>query len=124
MAAPWTRHYDPEVPSSLAPYPAKTLVDFVRETARARPRDPAVYFKGITLSNGELDRLSDAFAASLLAAGFHKGDRVALVLPNCPQFLIAELGAWKIGATVLPDRKSTRLNSSHSQISYAVFCLK
>ena len=102
MAAPWTRHYDPEIPSSLAPYPAKTLVDFVRETARAKPRDPAVYFKGITLSNGELDRLSDAFAASLLAAGFHKGDRVALVLPNCPQFLIAELGAWKIGATVLP----------------------
>ena len=102
MAAPWTRHYDPEVPLSLAPYPAKTLVEYVRETAEAIPDAPAVFFKGITLSNRDLDRLSDRFAASLIASGIHKGDRVALVLPNCPQFLIAEIGAWKAGATVLP----------------------
>ena len=102
MAAPWTRHYDPEVPPSLAPYPAKTLVDYVRETAEAMPDAPALFFKGITLSNRDLDRLSDRFAASLVAFGIHKGDRVALVLPNCPQFLIAEIGAWKAGATVLP----------------------
>jgi long-chain acyl-CoA synthetase len=102
MAAPWTRHYDPEVPPSLAPYPAKTLVDYVRETADARPDAPAIFFKGAEVSNRDLDRLSDRFAASLAAAGIRKGDRVALVLPNCPQFLIAEIGAWKAGATVLP----------------------
>ena len=102
MAAPWTRHYDPEVPPSLAPYPAKTLVDYVREAADARPDAPAIFFKGAEVSNGDLDRLSDRFAASLVAAGIRKGDRVALVLPNCPQFLIAEIGAWKAGATVLP----------------------
>ena len=102
MAAPWSRHYDPEVPPSLAPYPAKTLVDYVREAADARPDAPAIFFKGAKVSNRELDRLSDRFAASLAAAGIHKGDRVALVLPNCPQFLIAEIGAWKAGATVLP----------------------
>lgn len=102
MAAPWTRHYDPEVPPSLTPYPAKTLVDYVREAAAARPNAPAIFFKGITLSNKDLDRLSDSFAASLLDAGIKKGDRVALVLPNCPQFLIAEIGTWKAGATVLP----------------------
>ncbi len=102
MAAPWTRHYDPEVPPSLAPYPDNTLVDYVRETARALPDAPAVFFKGTTLSNKDLDRLSDRFAASLVDAGIKKGDRVSLVLPNCPQFLIAEIGAWKAGATVLP----------------------
>ena len=102
MTAPWTRHYDPEVPPTLEPYPAKTLVDFVRENARAGPDAPAIFFKGTTLSNGQLDRLSDSFAASLVDAGIGKGDRVAVVLPNCPQFLIAELGAWKAGATVLP----------------------
>ena len=102
MDASWTRHYDPEVPPSLAPYPARTLVDYVRETAHARPDAPAVFFKGTTLSNRDLDRLSDRFAASLVRAGIRKGDRVALVLPNCPQFLIAEIGAWKAGATVLP----------------------
>lgn len=102
MAAPWTRHYDPEVPASLAPYPAKTLVDYVREAADARPDAPAIFFKGSEISNSDLDRLSDRFAASLIRAGVRKGDRIALVLPNCPQFLIAEIGAWKVGATVLP----------------------
>ena len=102
MAAAWTRHYDPEVPHTLAPYPARTLVDYIRETAHALPDAPAVLFKGTTLSNQDLDRLSDTFAAFLAGAGIRKGHRVGLVLPNCPQFLIAEVGAWKAGATVLP----------------------
>jgi long-chain acyl-CoA synthetase len=102
MVAPWTRHYDPEVPPSLAPYPAKTLVDFLRESAAAEPAAPAILFKGTRISHADLDQLSDRFAAWLREAGVDKGDRVALLLPNCPQFLIAELGAWKAGATVLP----------------------
>ena len=102
MAAPWTRHYDPDVPPSLAPYPDKTLVDYIRETADAHPQAPAIFFKGIQVSNADLDRLSDVFAEWLIGRGIRKGDRVALVLPNCPQFLIAEIGAWKVGATVLP----------------------
>ena len=101
-ATPWTRHYDRDVPPSLAPYPVKTLVDYIRENADARPGGPAIFFKGSTVSNADLDRLSDNFAASLISAGIRKKDRVALVLPNCPQFLIAEIGAWKAGATVLP----------------------
>jgi long-chain acyl-CoA synthetase len=102
MAAPWTRHYDPEVPPSLAPYPAKTLVDYVREAAHTRPDAPAIFFKGGEISNRNLNQLSDRFAESLVTAGIQKGDCVALILPNCPQFLIAEIGAWKAGATVLP----------------------
>ena len=54
------------------------------------------------MSYAELDRLSDRFASALARLGVQRGDRVALVLPNCPQFLIAEFGAWKAGATVLP----------------------
>ena len=46
--------------------------------------------------------LSDRFAAALDAFGVRPGDRVALILPNCPQFLIAEFGAWKAGASILP----------------------
>ena len=102
MAAPWTSRYDLDVPPSLAPYPARTLVDYVRDNGQARPEAAAVFFKGTTVSNRELDDLSDRFAASLSASGIHKGDRVALVLPNCPQFMIAEIGVWKAGATVLP----------------------
>lgn len=99
---PWTRHYDPGVPETLAPYPAKTLVDYVRENAAAKPSAPAILFKGTSLSHAELDRLSDRFASALIGYGVRRGDRIALVLPNSPQFLIAEIGAWKAGATVLP----------------------
>src|SRR4051812_44868781 len=96
----WTVNYDAHVPASLAPYPDKTLVDYVREHAAAAPDADAILFKGSRLSYAELDRLSGRFATALLQLGVQRGDRVALVLPNCPQFLIAELGAWKAGATV------------------------
>ena len=98
----WTKYYDEGIPESLRPYPSKTLVDYTRENARERPHDPALLFKGVRISNAELMELSDRLGASLIAAGVRRGDRVALILPNCPQFLIAELAAWKAGATVLP----------------------
>jgi long-chain acyl-CoA synthetase len=93
---------DPHVPVSLYPYPETTLVDFLRGSAAATPSSPAVFFKGASLSFGDLNALSDRFAVSLRSRGVARGDRIALVLPNCPQFLIAELGAWKAGAAILP----------------------
>ncbi len=101
-ARPWQRHYDDGVPASLAPYPATTLVDVVAATARERPDHPAILFKGARTSYAALDRASDACAAAFATLGVRKGDRLALLLPNCPQFLIAELGAWKAGAVVVP----------------------
>ncbi len=100
--APWLAHYDHGVPATLAPYPDKTLVDYLADAARESARDPAIQFKGTTLSFADLDRLSDACASALMALGVARGDRVALLLPNCPQFLIAQYGAWKIGAIVAP----------------------
>ena len=50
----------------------------------------------------ELDRLADRFAAGLQSLGVRKGDRVALLLPNCPQFVIAFYGALRAGAVVVP----------------------
>ena len=100
--APWLRHYDSGVPPTLAPYPARTLVDVVAEVARTHPSDPAIFFKGATLTYKELDHLSDRFASALVGLGVTRGERIALLLPNCPQFLIAELGAWKVGAIVAP----------------------
>jgi long-chain acyl-CoA synthetase len=102
MDRPWLAHYDDGVPATLAPYPEKTLVDVVQASAAERPRHPAVLFKGARLSYGELDRLSDALAAWLAARGVVKGDRVALVMPNCPQVIIAQLGVWKAGAVAVP----------------------
>ena len=99
---PWLAHYDPDVPPTLEPYPERTLLDYTSESARTHPDRPALLFKGHRVSYAELERESDALAAALLARGVVPGDRVALCLPNCPQFLIAELGAWKAGAIVCP----------------------
>ena len=102
MPAPWLAHYDPGVPTTLAPYPNRTLVDYVAENARARPDSPALLFKGARVTYGELDRLSDACASAFAALGITRGDRVGLLLPNCPQFFIAQFGAWKLGAIAAP----------------------
>jgi long-chain acyl-CoA synthetase len=98
----WRAHYDPGVPHSLAPYPDKTLLDVFAETVRERPAHPVLFFKGHPLAALALDRLSDSFAAALVALGVKKGDRVGVVLPNCPQFLIVELGTWKAGGVLVP----------------------
>ena len=103
MNQPWLEHYDPGVPRSMGTYPDKTLVDFVAEDAQQRGSDAAVLFKGRTLAWRELDRESDALAHALAGEGVKNGDRVALLLPNCPQFIIAELAAWKLGAIVAPQ---------------------
>jgi long-chain acyl-CoA synthetase len=96
------RNYDPGVPRTLVPYPERTLLDYLADAAREQPGDTALWFKGRTISWRELEVESEACAAALEALGVGKGDRVALLLPNCPQFLIAEYGAWKLGAVVCP----------------------
>lgn len=102
MPKPWLTRYDRGVPPSLAPYPDRTILDFIHDTATERPDHPAVIFRGARLSYRALERASDAFAAALVGLGVRRGDHVALVLPNCPQFLVAEVGIWKAGAVVCP----------------------
>jgi long-chain acyl-CoA synthetase len=101
-AASRVNSYDAGVPSTLAPYPDRTLLDYLAELARERPNQPALLFKGATITWSALERLSDAGAAAFAALGIKRGDRVALLLPNCPQFSIAQFAAWKLGAIVAP----------------------
>ncbi len=99
---PWHRQYDRGVPHSLKPYPETTLLDVLREAAHERPGEAALLFMGASLSYGELERQSSAFAAALVATGLRKGERVALLMPNSPQMIIAEFGIWKAGGIVVP----------------------
>ena len=99
---PWLSHYDAGVPATLEPYPDRTLLDYLAESARTHPTRPAALMRGAALSYHALEQESDAFAAALAALGVRPGDRVALCLPNVPQFLVAEFGAWKAGAIVCP----------------------
>ena len=103
MHSPWLAHYDAGVPATIGAYPEKTLVDFVAEHARQRPEALAATFKTTRLTFAELDRLSDALAAALARDGLKQGDRVGLVLPNAPQFLLVECAAWKLGAIIAPQ---------------------
>ncbi len=98
---PWIKQYDSDVRPSLGPYPDKTLLDYLRALAAEHADKPALLFKGTTVSYGRLEAESDAFGAALVAMGVRKGDRVALLLPNCPQFLVAEFGIWKAGGIVV-----------------------
>jgi len=98
----WLDHYDEGVPATLQPYPERTLLDYLAEGAREWPDRPVLLFKGAKMGYRELEHLSDSFAAALVELGVRPGDRVALCLPNCPQFLIAEFGVWKAGAIACP----------------------
>jgi long-chain acyl-CoA synthetase len=101
-AKPWLKHYDQGVPHSLQPYPQKTLLDIVSETASQRPDHPGLLFKGAKISYAQLEGLSGAFARALINMGVKKGDRVALLLPNTPQLVLALLGTWKAGGIAVP----------------------
>src|SRR5512135_678042 len=99
---PWLKHYEPGLPQTLRPYPQSTLLDVMSDTVRQRPGHTALIFKGTRVSYARLEQLTNAFGAALVAQGVKKGERVALLLPNSPQSIIAQLGAWKAGAIVSP----------------------
>jgi long-chain acyl-CoA synthetase len=101
-ASIWLSNYDEDVPATLEPYPDRSLTDYLRDSATRWPDRPALLFKGSTVSYRQLDDESNALAAAMVAMGIKRGDRVALCLPNCPQFLLAEFAAWKVGAIACP----------------------
>jgi long-chain acyl-CoA synthetase len=82
--------------------PEDSLVHSLRRTAAEVPdRTFLAYFDG-RLSHREVDELSDSVAGYLVTRGLERGDRVAVLLQNSPLFVVAVLGAWKAGATVVP----------------------
>ena len=78
------------------------MLDYLADAAREAPAGPALWFKGRTVTWGELHAAAHAAACAFTAMGIRRGDRIALVLPNCPQFLVAEFGAWMMGAVICP----------------------
>lgn len=98
---PWTRHYDPGVPATLV-YPDVPLHALLEDASRSHRGATATIFLGAKRSYESLQRDATFFSAGLRRLGVKKGDRVALMLPNCPQFLIAFFGALRLGAVVVP----------------------
>jgi long-chain acyl-CoA synthetase len=97
----WLKHYEPEVPAAVE-VPEITLHELFENTVRDYPDNTATIFFGERLTYRQLDDQAGRFAAALQSLGVKRGDRVAIILPNCPQFIIALFGALKAGAVVLP----------------------
>jgi long-chain acyl-CoA synthetase len=74
----------------------------LRSTAKAFPEHSALIFGGMRTTYQELDRLVDRCAHGLFTLGIRKGDRVALLLPNCPQMVIAFYSIFRLGAIAVP----------------------
>ena len=97
---PWLAHYDPEVPQSLAPE-QKPVHSLLEEAARRWPDRPALIFQNLSITYARLNRLSAVLAANLRQQGLKRGERVAIMLPNTPQAVIAYWGVLRAGATVV-----------------------
>jgi len=99
---PWLSLYSMGVPHDL-PLPTISAIGQFRDTAQRVPDSPAIYYFDTIISFGKVDQLSNNLAVALQALGVKKGDRVALYLQNVPQFWVAQLAVWKIGAIVVPQ---------------------
>jgi long-chain acyl-CoA synthetase len=98
---PWLARYADYVPEELPP-PEKSMVDLFEASASRAPEQDAIRYFDAAVSFRELDDFADRFCALLASRGIEKGDRVAVYTQNNPQFLLAQYGAWKRGAVVVP----------------------
>ena len=94
---PWLKNYDEGVAHSLQPYPDITLLEVIKENARQNPDHMMIWFKGNTISYRQFAEYVDTLAKALAGIGVKKGDRVALIMPNCPQIVIGQFAVWKAG---------------------------
>jgi long-chain acyl-CoA synthetase len=100
-ARPWLSHYPKEVPDTVGPIPAGNAYAMLAGAAERHPDRPALSWFGRHLSYATLERECGRFAAVLKSIGIGGGDRVALVLPNSPQYVIAYYATLRLGAIVV-----------------------
>ena len=100
MEKPWTVHYNEAVPPTLT-YQDAPLFQFLDDAADSHPNKRAVIFQNTTIRYKKLRELSERVAANLRAEGIQPGDRVAVMLPNLPQTIIAFWGILKAGAVAV-----------------------
>jgi long-chain acyl-CoA synthetase len=122
----WHRAYDPEVPPSID-YETITLGGALRRAGRDYSESVALVMMGRRITYRELDQLVDRFATALADLGIQKGDKVAIILPNVPQIVVAAFAVMRLGAVVVMNNPlyterelEHQLNDSGSKM---VICL-
>jgi len=100
MSKPWLKFYDAEVPAELV-IPPLTIPDLLRHAAEKYPKHTATVFMGARMNYSQLKQQVDKLAAALHDLGIRQGDRVAIMLPNCPQTIIAYYATLSLGAVAV-----------------------
>ncbi len=100
MERAWSRNWPHGVPRTID-YPKTSVAGILSRAARASPDAVATQFYGARLSYREIDEAASRFAGGLRRIGVRAGDRVSLLMPNCPQFVIAFFGVLRAGGIVV-----------------------
>jgi long-chain acyl-CoA synthetase len=99
-AKPWLKNYDLWAPAEINP-PNQPLYQILQVASGAYREKPAVAFMGAFIDFGEAKKLVDLLATALQKLGVVKGDRVGIMLPNCPQYLLSFFAVVRLGAIVV-----------------------
>jgi len=114
MGKRWHKVWPNWVPKNLDV--ERPLHAYVRDWASMTPERRALSFYGRDITYGELDEMADRFAAGLVGLGVRKGERVALFMENCPQFVISYLGIHRAGGVVVPLNPMFK----HAELEYEI----
>jgi long-chain acyl-CoA synthetase len=98
---PWISSYPESVPPTVGSIPDGNAYEMLSWAARRYPERPAIAWFGRHLSYRWLERECERFSSVLAGRGVGRGDRVALILPNCPQYIIAYYATLRLGAVVV-----------------------
>src|SRR5699024_8859328 len=112
---PWLNHYPDEIPKTID-YDEIPLYDFLLNTAEKSPDKIALHFLGKNMTYKQLLKEAKQMAQFLRAKGLQKGDRVASMLPNCPQAVITYYGALLAGGIVVQVNPLFTERELHYQI--------
>lgn len=96
----WLKHYPVEIPTHID-YEDRPLQDYLHQDAMRYPHKAAIHFLGKTISYSQLFESASKIANRLIKLGLHKGDRVSIMLPNCPQGVISYYGVLLAGGIVV-----------------------
>lgn len=100
MSKPWLKFYDKQVPLELH-IPPLTLPELLRNSVKGYPKQTALVFMGNRMSYTQLGQETDKLASALYEFGIRQGDRVAIMMPNCPQAVIAYYAVLSLGAVTV-----------------------
>ncbi len=113
---PWLRYYPAGVPAG-AEFPDAPLTSVLDDSVQRYPRRAAVVFLGRKISYRDLAAQVDRFADALRGLGVHHGDRVATVLPNCPQAVITFFATLRRGAIIVQNNPLYTAAELHAQLA-------